>query len=75
MAAVAGLYGLGPDDGRHQRRRGQDKCGQTPDGLSEPVISRDKSGVKNKSTFRRSIEDKHITRLQIVIAAISSQNG
>lgn len=39
MAAVAGLYGLGPDDGRHQRRRGQDKCGQTrdtPDGLSEP---------------------------------------
>jgi hypothetical protein len=46
MAAVAGLYGLGPDDRGHQRRRGQqhqqqqqqqqDKCGQTPDGLSEP---------------------------------------
>jgi hypothetical protein len=45
MAAVAGLYGLGPDDRGHQRRRGQqghqhqqqqsqDK--QTPDGLSEP---------------------------------------
>lgn len=45
MAAVAGLYGLGPDDRGHQRRRGQqqqhhqqqqDKHGQTPDGLSEP---------------------------------------
>lgn len=44
MAAVAGLYGLGPDDRGHQRRRGQqhhqqhqqEKSGQTPDGLSEP---------------------------------------
>lgn len=45
MAAVAGLYGLGPDERGHQRRRGQqqqqqqqhqDKTGQTPDGLSEP---------------------------------------
>lgn len=36
MAAVAGLYGL--NDGIHnQRRRGQDKIGQTPDGLqSDP---------------------------------------
>jgi hypothetical protein len=36
MAAVAGLYGLGPDDGRHQRKRGADSIGQTPDELSEP---------------------------------------
>jgi len=36
MAAVAGIYGLGPDDKSQRRRRGQDKCGQTPDGLSEP---------------------------------------
>ena len=46
MAAVAGLYGLGPDDRGHQRRRGQqqqqqqqqqhEKAMQTPDGLSEP---------------------------------------
>lgn len=48
MAAVAGLYGLGPEDRAHQRRRDrqhqqqlqqqqqQEKCGQTPDGLSEP---------------------------------------
>lgn len=40
MAAVAGLYGLGPDV-NSQRRRGQDKCGQTqhtqqtPDAFSE----------------------------------------
>lgn len=40
MAAVAGLYGLGPDDRGHQRRRGQQHHQQhqekTPDGLSEP---------------------------------------
>lgn len=42
MAAVAGLYGLGPDDRGHQRRRGQQhqqqqhQEKQTPDGLSEP---------------------------------------
>lgn len=47
MAAVAGLYGLGPEDRAHQRRRDrqhqqqlqqqqQEKAGHTPDGLSEP---------------------------------------
>ncbi|KAG5684374.1 hypothetical protein PVAND_013609 [Polypedilum vanderplanki] len=42
MAAVAGLYGLGPDERGHQRRRGQQQQHQqqhekqTPDGLSEP---------------------------------------
>lgn len=45
MAAVAGLYGLGPDERAHQRRRDrqhqqqlqqQQQEKQTPDGLSEP---------------------------------------
>lgn len=36
MAAVAGLYGIGPEDRAHQRRRNQKEVTQTPDGLSEP---------------------------------------
>ncbi|CAG9803362.1 unnamed protein product [Chironomus riparius] len=61
MAAVAGLYGLGPDDRGHQRRRGQqqqqqqqhEKSMQTPDGLSEPTPN---PSTKTSSNYRQNIQ-------------------